>query len=169
MFERAPLSQRALTTTATTQPRWLPLWISCQARPSTVTGAPITATAVPSRKVVMTEAEVDGPVRILAPRPSVATMTCVGAGDGDASATTPGDGDAPGEAPGEIEPAGASVGGGPLSVTASAVARAASPTGAPSSGRSIRCGPHPTVTTMATATSTTARILKTVLRALKVG
>src|SRR6187551_3233680 len=89
-------------------------------------------------------------------------MTCVraGGGDGDASATTPGDG----EASGDPDLAGASVGGGPLSLLASAVARASPPTGAPSRGRSIRCGPHPTDITMARATSTIARMLKIVLR-----
>jgi hypothetical protein len=40
-----------------------------------VTGSPITSTAVPSASVVMTGALVDGPVRMFAPAPSVATMT----------------------------------------------------------------------------------------------
>lgn len=88
----------------------------------------------------MTRADVDGDTRMFAPWPSVATITKLGTGDGDGDGDENAAGDAPGEAVGG--PAGASVGGGPLAVTALVGRASPPPTGAPSNGRSTCVGPH---------------------------
>src|SRR5262249_35383335 len=128
--------------TATTQPSRVPLRICCQARPSALTGVPIVSTAVPSASVVMTGALVDGPVRMFAPAPSVATITNPasagadgdGEGDGEPDPGDNGVASAIGDGPAVGGPAAESVGGTPTSDVPGG--RPSTPTCAPSSGRS---------------------------------